>query len=61
MKKTLIFITLLFTIILSSCNNEKQENTQILPDKIAQTTTKVEKPVIYTSFYPIYFLTKSLV
>jgi len=50
MKYILTILTLL--ILLSSCNNEKQTTVN------SQENTKKE---IFTSFYPIYFLTKSFV
>lgn len=69
MKKINIFLALLFTILLSSCNNEEQvstispeNNTEITQNQeVVEQNNVIEKPVIYTSFYPIYFLTKSLV
>lgn len=69
MKKITILIALFFTILLSSCNNDNQENAWITENdnqviqnqESVEQTKKLEKPVIYTSYYPIYFLTKSLI
>ncbi|MDD2871866.1 MAG: zinc ABC transporter substrate-binding protein [Candidatus Gracilibacteria bacterium] len=69
MKKITILIALFFTILLSSCNNDNQENAGITENdnqviqnqESVEQTKKLEKPVIYTSYYPIYFLTKSLI
>ncbi len=60
MKKSIIILTLLLSIFLSSCNDWNGWEIIKSEDKLEQ-SQKLEKPVIYTSFYPIYFLTKSLV
>lgn len=60
--KKIMFVVLLFLSvwIFTSCSNWNWWEIIKSEDNLEQ-VKKMEKPVIYTSFYPIYFLVKSLV
>gem|GEM_PF-4581368 len=59
MKK--IFVLLITITILFSCGKNTEEQTVKSDEKVINNTETIEpKKVVYTSFYPIHFLTKSL-